>query len=111
MRATMTEAQLQAAVLELAALLGYRRAHFRPAITRSGKWATHMSGDPGFPDLCLAGRRRLIFAELKSSRGRPSPEQLMWLDALQAVPGVYACVWRPWDWTSGEIERVLRGKP
>lgn len=50
----MSESQLEDAVLDLAGLLGWRRAHFRPAVLPSGRWATHMAGDKGFPDLALA---------------------------------------------------------
>lgn len=106
--ACVTEAALQAAVMALAALLGWRRAHFRPAVTRSGKWATHMSGEPGWPDLALARHGHLVLAELKRDGKHPTPAQLAWLDVLRTVPGVHACVWRPADWHSGEIERVLR---
>lgn len=95
--------------MELARLLGWRRAHFRPAQLRSGKWATHMSGETGWPDLVLARPGRLVIAELKRSGKDPTPEQEAWLDVLRTVPGVTVAVWRPEDWRSGEIERVLRG--
>lgn len=103
----MTEAQLQAAVLELARLLGWRVAHFRPARTVTG-WRTPVAADgAGFPDLCLV-RERVLFRELKAERGAPSSEQLAWLDALTAA-GADAGIWRPSDWTAGLIEAELRG--
>lgn len=55
----------------------------RPATARAG---------PGFPDLVLAGRERVLFAELKrlyqaqaaeSGYGVPSPEQVMWAERLR----------------------------
>lgn len=104
----MREADLERAVLQLAGLLGWRRAHFRPAMLRSGRWATHMAGDTGFPDLVLAREGRLLFVELKSEKGKTTPEQDHWLAELGDVPGVVALVWRPADWTSGEIDRVLQ---
>jgi hypothetical protein len=107
----MTEAALQAAVMDLAALLGWRCVHFRPAQLPSGKWATHMSGQKGWPDCSLARRGVLVTAELKRDGENPTQDQRAWLDVLGTVPGVHACVWRPADWRSGEIERVLRGGP
>lgn len=95
--------------MELARVLGWKRAHFRPAMLRSGKWATHMSGDTGFPDTVLAKNGTLIFAELKRSSGKADPKQLAWLAVLGTVPGVTAVLWRTEDWLSGEIEAVLRG--
>jgi hypothetical protein len=105
---SIRESELESSVMDLARVLGWRRAHFRPAMLPSGKWATHMSGDVGFPDLVLARRGALIVAELKRSQGRPTPDQLAWLDVLGSVPGVTAALWRTEDWLSGEIEAVLR---
>lgn len=47
---------------------------------------------------------RLIVAELKSSRGKTTPEQDAWLAALRAA-GVPCYVWTPADWA--QIEEVL----
>lgn len=86
-------------LLELAALLGWRRAHFRPLQTKDGRWRTPVSGDgAGFPDLVLVRGERLIVAEAKAGRASTTPEQRAWLDALDAVPGVEAYVWRPEQW-------------
>ncbi len=103
----MSERELQNAVIELARLLGYRVAHFRASLTQSGRWATAMQGDVGYPDLTLAGNGRLIFAELKSVKGRISDAQLDWRLALTGT-GAEWYLWRPSDWTSGRIEAVLR---
>ena len=108
----MTEAQLQASVIELAQLLGWRVAHFRPARTEAG-WRTAVAGDgKGFPDLLLTKRGYLLFAELKSARGRLSPEQEEWLADLalvgHGIGPVRALVWTPADWKSGAIENALR---
>lgn len=105
----MSEAELQAAAIDLARLLRYRVAHFRPALSRDGRWRTPVAADgAGFPDLVLARRGRLIFAELKSTKGRVSTAQCEWLRVLRTVPCVGVHVWRPEDWTSGAIEAVLR---
>lgn len=104
----MTESQLQDAVIELARLLGYRVAHFRPAKTEQG-WRTPVQGDgKGFPDLVLARPGRLIFLELKSKVGRLTVEQRAWLELLGAA-GAEAFTACPDQWTSGSLEAFLRG--
>jgi len=45
----------------------------------------------------------VIFAELKSQKGRISPTQEAWLAALP-----HSLVWRPADWFSGAVEAALR---
>lgn len=97
----ITEAELQQRILQAAQLYGWRVAHFRPAQTAKG-WRTPMSGDPGFPDLVLARDGVVLFAELKSHRGRTTPDQDLWLDQL----GDHAVLWRPGDWPA--IQNELR---
>lgn len=108
----MSEAALEAAVLDLAGMTGWLRAHFRPAMLPGGGWATHMSGDTGFPDLVLARPGRLAIVELKDSRGKPSTEQVRWLDFLETVAAeeVDVCLWRPADWLSGAVAAYLKGE-
>lgn len=102
------EDELQDAVIELAQLLGWRVAHFRPAKTDKG-WRTPVAADgKGFPDLVMAHPRGgLIFAELKSERGTMTPEQDAWFDALKFSGATLAC-WLPHHWTNGAIEDTLR---
>jgi len=97
----LSEAQFQQQIIELAKLRGWLVAHFRPAMNRRGVWATPMAGDPGYPDLTLARRGKVIFAELKSEKGKPSDAQLGWLVSL---PNSY--VWKPSDWDA--IVEVLK---
>jgi hypothetical protein len=92
----MTEAQLQAAVIELAQMLGYRTYH-----THDSRRST-----AGFPDLVMVRWEHLIFAELKSETGKISPEQAKWLDDLRLVADAF--LWRPHHWLDGTIEKVLR---
>lgn len=109
----MTETALQDAILETAALLGWRCFHPRPARTKDG-WRTAAQGNgaAGFPDLTMVRNGWLIFAELKAAKGVVRPQQREWLDDLLAVSvgvnRVQIYVWKPEHWLSGDIERVLR---
>jgi len=106
-------------VVQLARTMGWKIAHFRPAQTKHG-WRTAMQGDKGFPDLVLAKAGRVIFAELKSGKGKLAAEQNEWLIELSgwhrkvppeawdmgAVLGrVEVYVWRPGD--IDQIGKVL----
>jgi 5-methylcytosine-specific restriction endonuclease McrA len=87
-RLDITEAEFQRQVVELARLLGWWTYH------------THDSrqSNAGFPDLVLIRSDRIVFAELKSRRGKVRPEQQLVLDLLARVPGVESYLWRPADW-------------
>ena len=119
----LSEADFQRQIVELAHLQGWLVHHTRPAQNRRGQWATPIQGDPGFPDLVLARDGRIIFAELKSEKGKLTHEQEGWLQQLRPVLSDidvrvtlhetvfrFRCffegfVWRPSDWP--EIERAL----
>ena len=94
-----TEAQFLAAVIQYAELKGWMVYH------------THDSrrSQPGFPDLTMVRYGMLVFAELKSERGRFTREQIIWIDALDQVSEhdtfVSVHCWRPKDWPA--IERIL----
>lgn len=94
-----TEKQFQAAVVEYAEPMGWRTFH--PFDSRRS--------NPGFPDLTMVRRERLIFAELKRHTGRVSSAQSAWLMALArvdpAADRIEVHLWRPSDWP--EIEGVL----
>lgn len=96
----MTEATLQAHVLELANTLGWLSYH------------THDSrrSQAGFPDLVMvnAQQGRVLYRELKSERGSASCAQRHWLEAL-AKAGQDAALWRPTDLIDGSVLRALRG--
>ena len=89
-----SEAALQAAVIELARLRGWKVAHFRPSQDSKGRWHTAVQGDPGSPDLLLARRGDVLLVELKAEKGKVEPEQLAWGEAI----GITWKVWRPSDW-------------
>lgn len=92
----VSERELTGYVRDLAKLYRWRRYH---------TWLAKHS-PAGFPDEVLVRPPRLVFAELKSARGKLSEEQEAWLAALRAVPGIEVHVWRPAD--LDEIVEVLR---
>jgi hypothetical protein len=103
---TMHESELQSNAIDAAHALGYHVAHFRPARTAHG-WATAVAADgKGWPDLCMAGRGRVMFRELKSEKGTLTKEQRVWGLRLGDAGADYR-VWRPSDWLNGTIEREL----
>lgn len=76
----MLEIEFEKAVVDLAHMFGWRVASFRPAQTGKG-WRTPVKYDgKGYPDLTLIHPTgHIVFAELKASKGAPSPEQDAWL--------------------------------
>ena len=93
---SITEKAWQAKVIEAAKWLGWSVYH------------THDSrrSEAGFPDLVLVRDQRLIFAELKSPKGRVTPAQTQWLWLLgETFAEVY--LWRPDDWPTVQ-ERLAR---
>jgi hypothetical protein len=101
------EAPFMRRVMRALNLYGYRRVHFKPAMSKEGRWATHQDGDDGFPDICAVNpkhpRARIIFVEIKREDEYESPGQMNWLNDLcysNAGRYVHAFVLRPsdWDW-------------
>lgn len=92
------EEQLQNWITQLAKLSGWRVYH-----TYDSRRST-----PGFPDLTMvhAGKGRVIFAELKSTKGRVTKAQKEWLADLAAT-GQEVYIWRPTDWVAGTIRDTL----
>ena len=70
---------------------------------------TSIHSEAGFPDLTMVrvrdGVGQVIFAELKSERGRPDRKQQEWASALEQCPGVRYFLWRPSD--RDQITEVL----
>ena len=103
---SITEEQLQNATIQTAHSLGWIVAHFRPALTQRG-WRTPVQADgKGFPDLVLV-RDRVIFVELKRESGKPTRDQRVWMEKLEAA-GAEVYLWKPSHLRSGEIEETLR---
>lgn len=102
--ASITEKQLREQIRDLTKIYGWRMAFTQFS----------MMSPKGFPDLCLVRPPRLIFAELKSEKGKTSPDQDLWLADLRAASPdghdgtqffeVY--LWRPHDIV--KIAEILR---
>jgi hypothetical protein len=94
----VNETELKSIVLNLARRFGWLIHHDLPAMNKRGRWATHVEGTVGFPDLVLVSPHhgQCIFVELKSEKGRTTSSQDNWLDAL-AIAGIECHVVRPSD--------------
>ncbi len=104
---TTSEDALQTKIIELAKLEGWLVHHVRPAQTGKG-WRTPLQGDKGYPDLTLVHPDGLVvIAELKAMRGRETPEQARWLDAMNGAE-LHSYLWRPDDWSY--IEQLLKAR-
>jgi hypothetical protein len=102
------EARLQRDIVELAHRLSILVAHFGVAQVKPGVWVTQTMADgAGFPDLVLASKYRIAYAELKDAKGRLSDAQRRWLARLGAA-GADCYLWRPADWFDGTIEAALK---
>lgn len=108
------ERNLTDQVIEFARLQGWRTLHIRPGRTEitsdeTGEkvtdWRTPVQGDgKGFPDFLACRDKRLVIAEFKAGKNKPSPEQELWLEAFRHV-GAEVYVWYPEDWP--DIQRIL----
>lgn len=90
----MTEAQFQQRITDYCDWL-HLKWHHETDSRKSKK---------GFPDLVIAGPGGVVFAELKSAKGRVSKAQGEWIGVLDAA-GARVRVWRPDDWH--EVQRTL----
>ena len=84
----VTEANFLNQVTEAATYLGWRTYH---------TWQSKHSA-VGFPDLVMVRPPRVIFAELKSAKGKLTPPQRDWVRDLYDCTGVACYIWRPEDW-------------
>jgi len=97
-REAISEKDFSRQVEDLLNLFGWQWCHFRPARTEHG-WRTALSGHQGFPDYIAVKSSRLLIFELKTEKGKVSPAQQEWLDALSNVgdKDVQVYLWRPSD--------------
>ncbi len=91
----ITEKEFQRQVLDVARIYGWRVYH--PMLS---KWS-----ERGFPDLTMIRPPRVVFAELKSDKGKLSIHQDEWAELLLDCPGVEYHVWRPFQ--LDEIAKLL----
>lgn len=91
----ISEEDFQRRVIDTAKLNGWKVVHFRKVKMPSGKWATPLQGDAGFPDLALAHGGRVLLVELKTDTGQVEDHQAEWLNEIGQEHGR---VWRPRDW-------------
>ena len=88
----VSECEFMANVKQLARFFGWRVFHNFDA----------RRSDPGFPDLICVRDGHLLFMELKTEKGKATPEQDAWLRELRNVAifagqGVRAGLFRPSD--------------
>lgn len=95
-KSVITERNFQSQIITLARYYRWKVAHFRPGLTKRGRWVTAVQADgAGFPDLVLARQGRIIFVELKSERGQLSERQQAWRQEI--LPAEFY-LWRPSDY-------------
>ena len=82
----ITERQFERQVKELASIYHWKYYH---------TW-TSIHSPKGFVDVVMVRGDRLIFAELKSEKGKLTPYQQEWVDTLRDT-GAEVFVWRPSD--------------
>jgi len=97
-RESMTEAEFKNIVISIAKRYGWLIHHDLPAQNSRGKWATHIQGDAGFPDLLMVHpvSGKILAVELKAEKGKLSPLQKRWLMAFD-VSATFNSVWKPSD--------------
>jgi hypothetical protein len=89
----MSEQEFQKQITTLAYMYGWQVFHPAPKQVRPGVWK---SDGNGFPDLTMCKRTGgFIQAEIKTSRGRVSADQISWM--MDAQPWIECVVWRPED--------------
>lgn len=97
--AGMSEAKLQQLVVGMAQACGWKHImHIHDSRRSLGS---------GFPDLCMVRGERVVFMELKTMKGRLSPLQRSWMDALTESVAEWYLV-RPDDYIQGRVESWLR---
>jgi hypothetical protein len=110
----VTERDFQKRIETTATMFGWSFMHISESTKRVRRGGKYLSvPDPacqGWPDLTLAHPRsgRLLFREVKTDKGKLTPEQEQWLRTLAAC-GQDVAVWRPRDWANIVNELTERG--
>jgi len=82
-----TEKKLMAAIKAAALECGYKYYHTQVSLYSAR----------GFPDLVLCRPPTLYLWEVKGPKGKPTPAQVEWIEALKQVSGVDARIVYPSD--------------
>lgn len=94
----MTETAYQAQIVDLADKRRWVAMHVHRSHVGDGIVITTTGLDgTGWPDLVLFRPPRCVAIEVKKELGKPTPEQLAWLDILAAC-GFETLVARPSNW-------------
>jgi hypothetical protein len=91
----VTEREFTRWVIDVAQTGGWLVHHDLPAQKASGRWATWIDGNAGFPDLVLAHPHlgQVLFVELKVGKNQLTTGQDTWLMTL-GLANVENHVWR-----------------
>ena len=92
----MTERQLQREIILYARKRGWKVMHIYDSRKAIGDDWIGDNGVTGWPDLTLVRGEEIVFAELKSAKGRLTKRQREWLDILGKTPAD-TYIWRPAD--------------
>ena len=84
-QSSTSEKDFQKTVQKLATIKGWYWYHA----------SMSMRDNAGFPDLVMVRRDRVVFAELKTEKGRVRKAQSAWLGALKDSGCVEVYLWRP----------------
>jgi len=95
-RILITEKQFESQVKDLAIMFNWFYYH---------TWRS-IHSPAGFPDCVMIRDERVIVVELKSEKGKVSPQQEQWLNAFRATKMAEVYVWRPSDFD--KIVEILR---
>ena len=85
---------------------GWLWKHDETAQRPGGGFATAFRGRRGFPDYIAVRGTRVLVAEIKSDKGKPSSDQLVWLAAFENTGRVESYLWRPADLST--IAEILK---
>jgi len=80
----ITESELATWLEDLLNVTGWLWCHSRPARTKDS-WRTAITGHKGWFDYVAVRGARLVLIELKSEKGKLSPEQKDWHDAIDLM--------------------------
>jgi len=95
----MTHVQLQNNIVKYAKLKGYKCQFF---------WRNFHS-PKGWLDLTISKPPRLLMVELKVPPDTLTKEQSEWFEVWGKYPYIERYVWKPEDWISGVIVKILDG--